>query len=90
VYLGAFLLATGFPLRFGQFIAEEVEEHTLLCRWIVYSRATTSPMADRPVLPALAVPFPLLDISAECRVLATLILYSLDGGSFTCAGGKSS
>lgn len=36
-------------------------QHTLLCRLIVYSRDTTSAMAERPFFPALT-----LDISGGC------------------------
>jgi hypothetical protein len=34
----------------------KLNQHTRLCRWMVYSRATTSAMALRPVLPAGFLP----------------------------------
>lgn len=45
----------------------KLNQHTRLCRWIVYSRATTSAMALRPVLPAGFLVWA-LDISIVSRL----------------------
>jgi hypothetical protein len=49
----------------------KLNQHTRLWRWIVYSRATTSAMAERPVLPAAF--FAVGAISAEV-VLADVLV----------------
>lgn len=42
-------------LHYRKFAFVMVGKHTLLWRWMVYSRATTSAMAERPCLPVFLV-----------------------------------
>lgn len=60
---------------------------TLLCMWMVYSRATTSAMAERPCLPVFLVD----DISANrqhfVRAVKNGVFGTSDSAHLMCGGG---
>lgn len=52
------------------------DQHTLLCKWMVYSRDTTSAMAERP----LFFPLVVLDISIATLSIEIEDLWKMKGG----------
>ena len=60
----------------------DTQQRTRLCMWIVYSLATTSAMADRPVLPPRAVVALALGLTLDdmMRFWRCRVVWNDDGG----------
>jgi hypothetical protein len=84
--VGKILNWRSFALHLPPLLGAVQFSHTRLCRWMVYSRATTSEMAERDFLPVCFVCLGVVE--GLSLAIAAVLGRWFEGGGIGCRGGS--